>query len=121
MIQKLTIKEALEQGYTLCGADKGEWTPLHKIESMTEFDFQEEKIMIAEKEYDSPTINANSIRDMIAESMESNWGNDTGDDTEQVYDEVMKLDFTQCAEMVNKALEGIKSYELSDIELIWEN
>jgi len=113
----LTKQQALEHGYELCGSHKNEWQHLTSVQDLCEDDFNGEQLFLAEKEGDSPTTNSEDIREMIADMMESNWGNDTGDDTEEVYNTIMKLDFSVTADMINKALEFKKSYRLTDISV----
>lgn len=115
---KLTIKEALEQGYTLCGPNKGEWIHLLRISEMSPMDFDKEKVFIASKDFTTPTMDMKRLREMIADVMESDWGNDTGDDTEQVYRTINKMDMTHFCNQLNGSLENIKSYTLTDIELV---
>jgi hypothetical protein len=60
----------------------------------------------------------NHIKELLAETIESDWGNDTGDDTEEVYRIIMKLDFEATAKMVNDAILKVKCYKLTKIQLI---
>jgi hypothetical protein len=113
----LTKKEALERGYEYCGYVRHDFQSLMRIEDLTEEDFKEGRIVLADKESHSPTIAPESIREMIAETMESDWGNDTGDDREDVYREIMKLDFSATAKMINDSVASIKSYKLTKIFL----
>lgn len=114
----LTKSEALAQGYTLCGR-KGEsdYQHLSTIADLNEADFEDGELVLATKEFETPAIAEETIREYLAEMVESDWGNDTGDDTEQVFKVINKLDFSQTADMINKATENIKSYQLTDIVL----
>jgi hypothetical protein len=114
---EMTKEEALKEGYTLCGYPEREYQTLIKIADADEEDFKLGELCIAEKEGMKPTADAEGIREMIADMMESNWGNDTGDDTEEVYNTIMKLDFTATANLINDALKDKTSYTLTTIVL----
>ena|SRR3990167_4950571 len=116
-MKSLTKQEALKEGYTLCGYSGEEYQTLIKIADVNEEDFKIGEICIAEKEGEHPVTDAKTIREMIADIMESQWGNDTGDDTEDVYNAIMKLDFTATANLINDALKDKTSYELTAIIL----
>lgn len=117
-METITKEEAIKQGYWLCGNSKNtDWQHLLPIEDLTDEEIAKGELVLADTKSESPTTDADWIKELIADAMESNWGNDTGDDTEQVFNAIDKLDFTQTAEMVNKALENIKSYKLTDIKI----
>lgn len=121
-MEKLTIKEmtkeqALKEGYTLCGYPEREYQVLIKIADADEDDFKRGELCVAEKEGMKPVANAETIRELIADMMESNWGNDTGDDTEEVYNTIIKLDFSATANLINDALKDKTSYTLTSIVL----
>lgn len=119
MKNKLTVKEALEQGYVYFGQDKGEYQHLHSIEGITDADFEFGPVMLAEKEpYYTPSVSGESIAELLADHI-ANWnGDETGDDTDDVYDIVNALDFTTAANAINKALQNKKYYKLTSIQLI---
>lgn len=115
-MESLTIKEALKQGYTHCGSSSKEFQMLDTLESITDEDIREDTVL-ADKKSTSPLIDADQIKEMIAEQMEESHSQDTGDDTNQVYDTVMKLDFSKTAEFVNKELEVVRHWFLTDVKL----
>ncbi len=118
-MKKLTKAEALEQGYTLCGYSKHtDWQSLMSIKDLSDEELSGDELVLASKDFERPTATANWVKELIADSMESDWGGDTGDDTEEVFNAINELDFTTTAEMINKALLDIKSYKLTDIVLI---
>jgi len=116
-MQKLTVKEALEQGYVYCGQKTNDWQSLTFIKDLDSTDFENELVLYS-KESSSPTITADSLKDLIADHMESDWGSDTGDDTNQVYEKAITLDYAPFAEMINNAMSGIQSYAQTEIQLI---
>lgn len=113
----LTKEQALDEGYTLCGFADKDYQSLMNIVDMTSDEINNAKLVIADKEPIRPSITAETIKEMIAETMESDWGNDTLDDTEEVYKRINKLDFTETANMVNKSVENVICYRLTKIQL----
>lgn len=117
-MNQLTIKEALEQGYTYCGKKSDSYNSLHTIKDLHPIDFGEDKLYLYSKQGVSPAITAECLKDMISDHMESDWGNDTGDDSEQVYEKAMELNYEPFADMINAAMADIVSYSFTEIELI---
>lgn len=118
MKEQLTVKQALEQGYTLCGQDKGEWISLNNIEDMGHIDDFYDNTVIAEKEGISASVDADTLREYIADYAEDSWADETGDDRAMVYDAILEMDFSEIADKINKQIEHIKSYRLTDIKLV---
>lgn len=119
MSKKLTVKEAIDQGYIYFGQDKGEFQHLHRIENISDADFEFGPIMLAEKDsYYTPSISSEEIAETLADIVYSQCGDETGDDTDEVYDIVKALDFTDAAERINNALVKKKYYKLTNIQLI---
>ncbi len=113
----LTKEEALKEGYTLCGYPDRDYQHLLSISDTDESDFKIGELCLAEKDGTSPSTDEKDIKEMIADMMESNWGDDTGDDTEEVYKTIMTLDFSQTANMINDALKDKINYKLTSIIL----
>jgi len=119
MSNKLTVKEALEQGYVYFGKDQGEFQHLHNIEFVTDADFEFGPLMLAEKEsYYTPSVSPEEVAETLADIVYSQCGDETGDDTDDVYDIIKALDFTDAAERINNALLNKKYYKLTNIQLI---
>lgn len=119
MDNKLTVKEALEQGYVYFGKDNGEFQFVHRIECISEADFEDGPQLLAEKEsYYSPSISPEEIAETLADVIWNQCGDETGDDTDDVYDIVKSLDFSAAANLINEALKGKKYYKLTNIQLI---
>lgn len=119
MSNKLTVKEALEQGYVFFAQDKGEFQHLHRIDVIKDADFEFGPYMLAEKEsYYTPSISSEEIAETLADIIYSQCGDETGDDTDDVYNIVKALDFTDAAERINNALVKKKYYKLTKIQLL---
>ena len=119
-MKTLTIKEAIEQGYKFCGEDRGEWQTLTRIDSLQENDewLVNGALLLAEKDYDNPGIDAESLADLLADHISNQWSDETGDDTDEVLDTIKKLDFQKFSEYINDSLTHVKSYKLTDIKLV---
>ena len=121
-MSKLTVLEALEQGYTHCGWNDKDWQVLHKLEDMNQEDFNDEfesgELVLAAKDPKTTTITKEQIGETLAELMLDLHSQQCADDTDEVYDLVKELNFEQAAEMINKKLESKKYWDLTDIKLV---
>lgn len=120
MSKTITVNDAIEQGYMFFAHDTGEFGHLHKIENITDADFEPDRpLYVAEKEsYYSPSISSEEIAEALADIIDCQCGDETGDDTDDVRDIVIELDFTEVAEKINEALKHKKYYKLTTIQLI---
>lgn len=120
MKTQMTVKEAIEEGYEYCGRAGLEYQSLIELKDIPEIDLldHEQHWVLASKDPIKPGITAKEISELIADMMESDWGNDTGDDTEDVYNTVSKLDFEATAKMINDALDFKWCRMLTKIKLI---
>lgn len=113
-----TVKQALEEGYEYYVYDSDGWQSLNYI-SDGEMDFDRSDIVLIKKESVSPAgMDSKQIAELIAEHLEVNHSDDTGDDTEQVYNAIKELDFSEVEKMIDEALSKIKYYTSSGIKLI---
>lgn len=120
-VEKLTVAEALAQGYVHCALNNGDrWTVLSNISDLKpiDFDMQIYPWLIADKEGISPSIDEESIKDLVAEHIQCNWYDESGDDTEEVYNKVMTVDFKSITDAINEKLQPYLRYELTKIQLI---
>lgn len=115
----MTLKQAIEAGYTHFGYANRDWQPIVELSELTDEQYDSDLRLFA-KEFRQPSISAESIKEILADNMESDWGDDTSDDTNQVYDEVNKLDFESTSQMINTALSHIKAFKLTKIKLVRE-
>jgi hypothetical protein len=115
---KLTIKEALEQGYTKCGYDSTEWQSLMEIEEMNPVDFEQQKIVLADKQSNYSSVDQDDVRGSLADIISYRRSDETNDDTSNVYDTIMSLDFTSTVTQINEALKAHPYWFMTKIELI---
>lgn len=64
-MKSLTIKQALEQGYDLCGYSDRDYQNLMKISELNLADFKEGKILVAKKQIHSVSISEEQIREYL--------------------------------------------------------
>lgn len=117
-MKQLTVKQALEQGYTLCGQDKGEFSILNNIGDMGHIDDFYDNTVIAEKEGISCGTDPESLKEHVAEYFENMWADETGDDRAMVYDAIMEMDFSEITDKISEQINHIKSYKLTTIKLV---
>lgn len=118
-MDKLTIPQALEQGYLFFGYKGIEYQTLNDLSDITQEDI-DRGVCLFSKEYTSPSCEEN-IKEFIADHIQDQWSAETNDDTSDVYDAIMSIDLSDIASRVNKVLEDKKYYTLTDIELILES
>lgn len=123
-IIKLTVKEALEQGYTKCGYANESWQSVLDISELTELDFnrihRSHLVLFSKDEY-HPSISAEQIKDLIADTVSDTHGQDTGDDTDNVYDTLQAIELSQFESLVNHINEKLSEHVYwkgTDIQLI---
>jgi hypothetical protein len=118
-MQKLSIKESLEQGYTkYCFTNDG-FQGLRDITDVDESDLARDDIRLIKKESYSPSgLSSKDIAELLAEHIECNHADDSGDDTEQVYDAIKELDFSEAENKITEALSKLRYYRATDIKLI---
>ena len=122
--ETLTLKEALEQGYThYCyGHPSNGYQSLQDLSDITESDIKDHDIYLADKETFSPDgIDNESLKDMIADHISSQHYDDTGDDTDTVYDAIKELDFSDVVKRIENKLSELNHYRwITEIKLVPE-
>lgn len=119
-MKQLTIKEAKEQGYEYYGhAKKTGFQRLRSIDNIDIDGLPEDAVLFDKTPSFVPVISSEEIADILADVMAETCASNTGeDDTDEVYDTVKELDFSQAAKIVNDSLSHKKYYTLTDIKLI---
>lgn len=121
--QKLTVEEALSQGYTRWLVAKGGFQSLCDLTHITDGDFDRYEIELVNKEPYSPPcyIDTETIRENLAEHCELQHRDETGDDTNQVYDAILELPtelFQPIIDAISSKMHGLNYYRGSGITLI---
>ena len=114
--KKLTLKQAIEEGYKSFVYPEDGFQALKDLDYDIDFD---KKPMLVEKESYRPRgLDAKNIAELIAENLEENHSSDSGDDTRQVYNSIMQIDFSDVEKMIDEKLSKLNYYRQSDVELI---
>lgn len=124
-MDKLTIKQAIAEGYTLCGVDGPEYQSLTRIEDLTSdeilFDYtgKGRRLLLANKE---PRIHTTSAKDLMDQAIDDYYNDEdfSQDDTGEIDRAIRKEKelFEEFATKLNAiyATKGI--YMLTKIELV---
>src|SRR4051812_9253440 len=92
--QELTIKEALEQGYTCYLFTDSGFQSLQDISEVDDEDLARPDIRLVDKEPYSPDgMSSKDIAELLADRLEDNHSSESGDDTLEVYNTIKELDF----------------------------
>lgn len=115
---KITIKEALAQGYEHAGRNTGGFQRYSQIKELQENELLEEEWFVVDKEKNHPGIDAESLKDLIVNHIDGDWYDRTHDDDSTIPDALHDLDATAWADEINKSLEVIWSSKLTKIQLV---
>ncbi|SHK84329.1 hypothetical protein [Chryseobacterium polytrichastri] len=119
-MEKLTLKQAIEQGYKYFVYPEDGYQALMDLEHNSEDDVNwNKKPTLCNKDASHPSgMDAEELKVHLADTISDNHAGDTGCDTDDVYEAIMELDFTEMAEKIQERLNGINFYWQSDVELI---
>lgn len=117
--QILTVKEALAAGYTNCIYDSDGYQALKDIAELEPSDFREDKyLVVCETNGISPTIDEDDLKALVRDHINDNWECETGDDTNEVYDILDSIDYSEIAKTINEKLQAKSYCAGTDIRLI---
>lgn len=115
-MKKLTVKQAIEEGYSHWGYKDREYQYAQNLEDIVDDDFNtDETLVLFEKEPFYRSISASEIQDLIFDYMYDN--DETSDDTDFMDDRFSESDFKPLSDLINKKLSDYPYYFLTDIEL----
>ena len=118
-VKELTVKEALEQGYTHYVYNDDGYQSLKDIADTELINFNKEDIRIVCKEPQHPAgIDSKEIAELLADHLQCQYEDLVNDDTNSVFDAIMELDFSDMENKIAEALEKINYYSATDIKLI---
>lgn len=117
---KLTIKQALEQGYTKAGTDASGWQHLHDIEDLSPVDFEgRTKYFLADKEAQYHMREAKDLAEMVADRISDDYADETGcDDVHNILEQIKALDFSSINQQINMVMSEYPYWTLTKIELV---
>lgn len=118
MNTEMTIKEAISQGYDYCGKHANEWQSLTPIEDLKDIDIADGDLYLADKEGSTFKFGKDQIAELLSDVIGDNESQETGRDTEDIYDAIKAIDFSETEKLINDALSKHRSYKLTDIKLV---
>jgi hypothetical protein len=120
-IKTLTVKQAIEEGYTLCGFANKDWQSLIPLEDITDEYFKDSsyngKLVLAEKQSHSYLVDAETFRDLLADTVGENYRQECADDTDEIEELIKEVDFTEIVNTINEKISVKKWWILTNIEL----
>lgn len=112
---KMTVKEALNNGYTKCGIEGEQWQTLMNVE---EVDFEQDKVIVlAGIEEEQPTITDVDFKELIGDYL-NDPDNCGGRDDDEIYDAVEEMDFSKIVDKINFKMKDFGFRMMTDIVLI---
>jgi hypothetical protein len=117
MNEEITIKEALQEGYTLCGKPNESWQCLLSIKDLNPIDI-EEGLFLANKKCIVETFSNERITEILADIVSDSVCSETGRDDDDIYNSIKKLDFTNVEKKIQGVLDKFPTYKLTNIKLI---
>lgn len=117
---KLTLQQAIEQGYEYFIYPSDGYQALSSLTDYSEDEIKWDKNpTLCKKEPQHPAgMDAEELKDHLADLIADNHASETGCDTDCVSDAIKEIDFTEIAEKIQEKLNGINFYWQSEIELV---
>lgn len=117
--KELTVKEAINQGYTKYGFGSREWQTTEDLHDDIFNEVKEEDwpdLFLFSKESDFPSITATQIADRLSDSIAEDDCDESGRPDGEVYDTVAAIDYTEIAAKINDALKKHEYWMLTNIK-----
>lgn len=124
MKSELTVKEAIEQGYTHWGIISQEWQTVQELDEgvFAEVEAMQENVedvYLFHKKPDVSVIDEGDFKNHIVHFATDQYYDDTQrDDLEDVMNDLNKIDFSKIYEDVSKVLANHKFWRFTNIKLI---
>ncbi|MBP1165082.1 hypothetical protein JOE44_001966 [Chryseobacterium sp. PvR013] len=118
-MSRLTIQQAIDQGYEYFVYPADGYQALKSLSDYAENEINwENNPTLCNKEPQHPAgMNAEELRDHLADVISDNHASETGCDTDCVFDAIKEIDFTDIAEKIQDKLNGINFFWQSEIAL----
>lgn len=120
-MEQITLKEAIEQGYTKYGFTEREWQSTNDIHDGVFQEVDEEywdSLVLFDKQSEQPSITSKQISDLLADSIGEQDACESGREDDAVYEAVNSVNYTEIAKTVNEALKPCEYWRLTDIKLV---
>jgi hypothetical protein len=116
----LTIKQALEQGYTKYGFSGRDWQTANDLDDGVFEEVPEDQwddLVLFDKNEQYPSMSAKQMADLLAEKISEDDGEECGRDDDCVYKTVQSFDFSKITAKLNDELKQHRYWMLTDIKL----
>jgi len=124
VLDKLTIKEAIKEGYTLCGQDGEVWQTVIRIEDLTDNEIirinsRGKKLVLADKTPRIHTISAKDLREYVIDDYynNDNFSQDDSMEIEHLFQKELPI-FEEFAIKLNAIFAKREVWTLTKIELV---
>jgi hypothetical protein len=122
-MEKLTLKQAIEQGYESWLYADEQFQALQDLAFIEDHHFNRKIELVSKEPYHPSGIDADTIIDMIAEQVWENHYEESRDDTSSVPDAIRELPkelFEPIVNAIEEKLNTLSYYKSSGIELVKE-
>jgi hypothetical protein len=113
--EQLTIKQAIEQGYTCALSEDADYYT--KLDGLTDEDLEHHKLFLGSKETFKFSISAKEIESLIEQHIENQ--DEVNDESETFYTEIGNIDYDAIAALINPVFKT-NYHSVTDIQLIKE-
>ncbi len=96
-METLTIKEAIEQGYTCALSEDGDYYT--ELDGLCDDDLDSFDLFLGSKETFKFSISENAIKDLIEQYIENQ--DEVNDESETLYDEIKIIDYKAICDLIN--------------------
>lgn len=117
-MEKLTIEQAIAEGFEYAGKKDEGWQNYSELSDLHPEDIASGFYYLASKEKTHPSIDENALLDLIIEDIDCRFCDETGCDDSTVSDALHGLALTAIVKEINDSLRVIWSSKITDIQLI---
>lgn len=120
-IEQMTVAEAIAAGYEYyTDAERDGWQTLERLDTDID-DADNRELVLSQKEEQFPGIDAESIRDVLSEHIGTIDADESGRDTDDVFDAINDMPielFETLADQINEALKSCGYRFATNIRLV---
>lgn len=115
----MRYSEAMDSGYEYFGYGGEQWQRLNPLEDLRAIDFADKRnIFLFSKETYQPTISPEEVSDHLADQISDSYYVDSGNDSNDVYNEVKNIDFLDVSLRINEVLKKHSYRKLTNIRIV---
>lgn len=118
MQDTLTLKQALEQGYTHYTTTPDEWGMACELRNLIFEEEECEHLYLCERKANFPSITKEVIAGLIADKICEDDNDVCCRDSDEVYNAVKEIDFSDIQKTINDKLKQFKYWMFTDIQVV---